>query len=281
MMIWKYLKKKEGIVKDNDIDREGIDEGSCGQINWPVTCLLFSKKIDNVIWALPKWVYDNNAKFNQALIIDKNKQKPKYIRSNKEDKDEFLLSGIDIVSQEKYDNKDSYSFYHAFEFERIHVDSKNGWKNLTKSIDKYSKFILDIDLDFFVTNGDKHSIKEYKKFFYDLESHNRVHKIPGIKEPRAIHESTRESLDVKKELNKECRIIIKRVKVFLDGLTKLKNQNIIPSCISISDSCSSFFSGDIDRGVFTNEYTPKYFVPLLHILLLDGFKKIYGTNKFF
>ena len=268
----KYLLKKNG-----KIDREGIDKGSCGLIFWPVTCLLLAKGTDEVIWGTPKWVYDTDIRVKQILTTNKKNKKISYIRSENEKNDEFILNEDIIVKDEKLDEK-YYNFYHPFTFNRIKLHKKSGWNKLNKILEKY--FILDIDLDFFVSNGDKYSRGEYKKDFGDVESHNRIHDNPGITIPREMY-SDDYSLDIIKKLNKEEKIIRKRIKKFLENLQMLKNENKIPSSITISDSCATYFSGSTERSVFTNEYTPKYFVPLIHLLLINGFKKIYGNKVFF
>tara|TARA_Y100000389_G_scaffold57644_1_gene53666 strand:+ start:354 stop:1550 length:1197 start_codon:yes stop_codon:yes gene_type:complete len=267
----KYLIKKNG-----KIDREGIDKGACGLIFWPVTCLLLAKGTNEVVWATPKWTYDNDIRVKQILTTDKKNKSISYIRSENEKKDEFMYGDI-IVKEEKLDKK-YYNFYHPFIFNRIKLHKKSGWKKLNKVIEKF--FILDIDLDFFVSNGDKISLKEYKEDFNDVESHKRIHNTPGITIPREMY-SDEYSIEIIKKLNQEEKIIRKRIKHFLENLEELKNDNKIPSAITISDSCSTYFSGISDRAVFTNEYTPKYFVPLIHLLLLNGFKKIYGNKVFF
>lgn len=267
----KYLLKKNG-----KIDREGIDKGSCGLIFWPVTCLLLAKGTDEVIWGTPKWVYDNDIRVKQVLTTDKKNKTINYIRSENEKKDDFMYGDI-IVEDEELDKK-YYNFYHPFTFNRIKLDKKSGWKKLNKVIDKF--FILDIDLDFFVSNGDKIRLNEYKESFNDIESHKRVHETPGITCPREMY-SDDYSLEIIKKLNKEEKIIRKRIAKFLENLQMLKKENKIPSTINLADSCSTYFSGSTERAVFTNEYTPKYFVPLIHLLLINGFKKIYGNKVFF
>lgn len=261
----KYLLKN-----GSTLDKNGIIKGACGQIYWPVTCILLSKKVNHVIWALPNWVYDNNNGFDQVLVCSNDIIE--YIRDSSQPKDEFRLEGdINVVSQEQM-NPDLYSFYHPHRLDRIKLSRTTSWNKLTKKITT-KKFILDIDLDFFVSNGTKASINTYKKDFTDLESTGRVHGLPGKTNPRALYDD-KKGRDHHKNLRTEVALIKKRVDRFIEGLQILKNQGITPSCINISDSTTSLFSGDSSRAVFTNEYTPKYFVPLLHELLLSKIKKI-------
>lgn len=261
------------------IDEDGIASGSCGQINWPVTCILLSKAIDHVIWAMPKWIYDNNARYEQTLVCKKETDEFVFMRNadtNKKDKF-FIDEEVEYYNDGEYDSGD-YKFEHDIIFDRIKVFSISGWRKLGKSIES-DRFILDIDLDFFVTNGDKYSKKEYMTEFWDMESTGRVHTNPGITMPRMVY-SDDLSLSVAKELNKEWKKVVKRIDIFLNGLEYLKSNGIIPCCINFSDSTESFFSGNIDRAVLSNSYTPKYFVPGIHMLLYKGFIQIYGKNKF-
>tara|TARA_B100001996_G_scaffold375172_2_gene354760 strand:- start:620 stop:1345 length:726 start_codon:yes stop_codon:yes gene_type:complete len=239
-----------------------------------------SKGIDNVVWALPKWVYDDNNVFEQALVCDK-QDEFYYLRSSEENKDNFLLEDdIEIVKPKKMKDPSTFKLYHPHTYYRLRVYNDSGWENLKKIILKANDnkmFILDIDLDFFVTNGDKMSVKEYKKEFDDLESIGRVHGLPGITTPREAYNEP-EGVKYNNNLMKELKLIKKRVEIFLNGLAMLKKSGIKPCCIDISDSAPSFFSGDTSRAVLTNQYTPKYFVPVLHMWLRRGFKKLYDVE---
>ena len=255
---------------------KGVKEGACGQIYWPITCILLSKEVDHVIWCTPKWIYDDDNGFDQTLVCWKAQDEFIYIREKNQPKDNFRLKDdIVLMSEDDMSNiDDKCKFRHDHSFDRVKTHGKRGWNKLEKIITT-KKFILDVDLDFFVTNGDKVSMKEYKKEFNDIESHGRIHTTPGILTPRAVYDDPKSEIVVKL-LNREEKLITKRIEKFLSGLSQLKSQGIIPCCINISDSTPSFFSGNIERAVFTNEYTPKYFVPYIHTILINGLHKIYG-----
>ena len=264
---------RKGLLTDKGkLDRKNIQKGSCGQIYWPVTCMLLSKGIDKVIWCIPSWVYDTNlTEVEQVLVHYKKKDTFAYLRTNGSKKDEYTLD-IDIIPS--IDRKKDMDFYKLHAFSRLKVATLKGWERLSKDIGTKSKFILDIDLDFFVTNGDAYSKEEYKVDFGDLESTGRTHGVPGVTVPRAAYEDD-VSQQLTNKLNKEFGLIKKRVKIFLDGLRLLKKKGQLPCCISIADSAPSFFSGSALRSVWTNSYTPKYFIPVLRCLLRKGLKKIY------
>ena len=260
-----YLLKNGKTLNEN-----GIIKGACGQIYWPVTCILLSKQVDHVIWALPKWVYDDDKGFNQVLVCQGDSIE--YLRSKKEEKDKFRLDGDVSVVDEEDLNPTLYTFYHPHKLNRLKLATKTGWRKLEK-IMTTNNFVLDIDLDFFVTNGDKVSLTRYRKDFMDLESTGRVHGLPGKTNPRTLYDDDK-GRSFAKQLKAEVKLIKKRVEIFLNGLEMLKDNGIKPSCINLSDSTCSLFSWNYKRAVFTNEYTPKYYVPFLHKLLLDGFKKL-------
>jgi hypothetical protein len=264
---------KEGLLTaKGKLDYKNIRKGSCGLIYWPVTCMLLSEGIDNVIWCMPSWVYDTNFSTpEQALVHYKKEDKFAYLRAEGGKKDDYALD-VDILPD--IDRTKDMDFYQAHEFSRLKVTTTKGWERLSNAIGSKSKFILDIDLDFFVTNGDAFSKEEYQDDFGDLESTGRVHGVPGITVPRAAYEDAA-SQQLTKKLNKEFGLIKKRVQIFLRGLASLKKRGQIPCCISIADSAPSFFSGSTSRAVWTNCYTPKYFVPVLRYLLGEGLKKIY------
>jgi len=267
--------KQHLLNNKNKLDYNKVIAGSCGLIYWPVTCLLLSEGVDNVVWCMPSWVYDSNyTNQEQALVHYKKGDEFVYIRPKKSKKDDFLIEG-DVRLLPAIGKTKEMDFYQPHEFSRLKVSTSREWKLLSNLIGDKSRFILDVDLDFFVTNGDKFSKKEYQEDFGDIESTGRVHAIPGITEPRAAYADSNSSVVVS-DLNTEFGLVKKRVDVFLRGLAYLKKKGKRPCCITLSDSAPSFFSGSTSRAVWTNSYTPKYFVPALRYLLMKGLKRLYN-----
>lgn len=266
--------KTNGLLKNGKLDEDGIAKGNCGQIYWPITCMLISKGIDQVIWAMPNWVYDDDNGFTQHLISKTPSQGFVYYRDEDQPKDNFIMEGdVEIVSSNKIEDS-SFLFDHEFRFDRLKVIDRKSWTKLGRIIDD-KHFILDIDLDYFVTNGDVCNKAEYQEEFYDLESTGRVHDMPGMRTPREAYTDD-VSEEAKKALRKEWKMVEKRIQTFLSGLAELKRKGITPCCIDISDSAPSFFGGQPESGVLSNNYTPKYFVPAIHFLLYKGFEKLYS-----
>lgn len=257
-------------AKNTCLNIKEIKNGACGMINHPVTCMVWIGHVDKVVWCMPKWVYDNDNKFEQALVI--NGKDMFYIRDNEQPKDEYIMTDTTkIVSKNKL-NSSLYDFYKSFILYRKHVIDMKGWKYLNTIIDKY--YILDIDLDFFACEGEKLTKKEYFKYFGDLCSIGRISGYPNLLTPRDERDNY-ESKVLNKLLNKEANLIYKRITDFLNGVKFLKSKGKIPCMINISDSAASFFSGLNSRAVITNSYCPKYLVPFIHFYLITGLNKIF------
>lgn len=260
------------------------EKGSCRKINYPVTCMLLSKKVNKVFWLMPAWVYDDNRHYEQYLAACKKDVRGicwssdiLYLRQRGQVKDNFMLTpDVEIVDKE-FLTKKYFSFLHKFDFYRQHTDKLIYWKKLAEAIKPDKYFILDIDLDYFVTNGDKVTRAIYMKDFNDIESFKRTHIMPGVISPQELYEDVF-AQKIKKMINLEVKAIDCRIKVFLRGLAYLKKQGIKPSVINFSDSSPAMLTADHTRASYTNNYCPKYFVPYLHTKLIRGFKKLYPNN---
>jgi hypothetical protein len=273
------------LTESGKFNIESLDK-VCSAIDLPVSCILLTKLVNNIIWAVPTWVYDTNGTWNQYAAYSKRtikdvcvKNKFTFLRDNsyKLGKDKFPIGCLKEDVDPKYIKSENFEFLYPFKFSKVHPKDLDGWKKLYEFLEpkKYgNKFILDIDLDYFACNGNNITRKRYMDTYEDLQSTGRVHGIPGIKTPRSMFEDKDgESCII--NLNKEVKLIKKRVKLFLSGLKYLKKNGLTPSVIDISDSTMSLFSGNFDGALFTNEYCPKYFVPYIHYLLLSGFSKLY------
>ena len=266
---------------DMNIETPAAKNQECNQINHPVTCAVLYGCANQVIWAMPKWIHDSNMGFDQVLVRKGNTIH--YLRSENSKTDKFILDDdVLLVPDKKLKEKSlkKYDYYTRMRFDRQHIDTPEDWKILRKIIkpkrgkeNTLTHFILDIDLDFFAANGDKISLDDYLENFDDVESYGRVHGLPGIYNPRKVYI---DEIETTKALQKEEKHIKARIKRFLKGLTYLKRNGITPCVINISDSCASLFSGSPERAIYTNEYTPKYFVPFMYSLLIPGFIKLYN-----
>ena len=261
------------VTKRGGLRVSAVNKGACNRIYLPVTCLVLDGSISDVIWAFPKWVYDNDAAYTQAIVLTKEREF-KWIRPDYSPKDEFL-GDVEIVPEKKM-NRSLYSIFREIEFHRIKASSAKGWTKILEALPG-KHFILDIDLDFIVCNGDLFSKSEYMNTLGDIQSHGRVHEFPPITTPREMFQHQD---DVVGMLNRELHYITQRINTMLDGLEKLKKHGKVPSVINLSDSSASFYSGDPERAVITNQYCPGYFVPYIHFMLIPGLHRLYGPRAF-
>ena len=268
------------ITNSGEFNEEAFND-VCGAIDLPVTCILLSKSVNNIIWATPEWVYDEDGTWEQYAAVSiktikgiSNKNEMVFLRDKDSEKDNFPLGGL--VNHIKLENidKSKFSLLHPFRLSRVHTHNISGWKKLYKALNGSKEFILDIDLDYFCCNGNKITKKYYMKTYEDVQSTGRVHGIPGIITPRSMYEDD-EGIKYTKNLKDEAILIKKRVDMFFNGLKYLKSLGIVPSVIDISDSTMSLFSGNFDGAIFTNEYCPKYFVPYIQFMLMKGFSDLY------
>ena len=112
---------EDKLLKKGCLDKNGIKNGSCGQICWPVSCLLLSKSIKHVIWAMQRWNYEDDNEFEQSLTCSK-KNVYMYKRDIYQNKDKFISDDyVKIVKNNEM--KDTYKFFHPMYFNRIKVDN--------------------------------------------------------------------------------------------------------------------------------------------------------------
>jgi hypothetical protein len=209
------------------------------------------------------------------MDIECSKNNITYLRSNKTN-DPWQDSCVQLVPDEIL-KPENFNFYHPFLFNRLHFDTLDSWKRMREIMGKETKFVLNIDLYFFVCNGKELTKKQYQKEFEDIRSPYRTTGLPEINTPRQQYDTVT-GRKFQKKLSKESNEIKKRVNRFLRGLAYLKKEKRMPSVINLSDSTPSLFSGDINRAVFNNNYTPKYFVPYIHLLLISGLHELYGNG---
>lgn len=253
----KYITKAQDIVWD---------------IGSAISGVLMTTGPQNYIWCMPEWVPDSY--MNIPYSIKYNKEEVLLITNDEKYKDEPLC---DLVySSKKFeDNKNIYAKVQTGkEFK------SKGYKNtLNKLIDilgKNEEYILDIDLDYFVCNGQKFEKEEYFKEPYDLVSKNRTKTIIVNEDnPRDTTENTQELKKYNDMLKKELYEIKKRVSKFFRLIAGLKKRGYIPSHISISDSTNLEFSELCHCNSVSNGYVPKYFALFLNRKIQKGLRKLF------
>jgi hypothetical protein len=159
-------------------------------------------------------------------------------------------------------------------------DMKKYYKTLREAIRKngYS-YILDIDLDYFVCNGQPINDKYFKEPF-DVQSSNRTHKI--IFNQHIPRENMYNSVELSRystKLNREVQQINYRIKHFLKLIKKLKKDGYVPRYISICDStniefekCRGFLNPDCSS--VSNGYLPINLALFVHTKVVHGLLQI-------
>ena len=150
------------------------------------------------------------------------------------------------------------------------------WRKIGKALT--DTYILDIDLDYFCSNGiDSFEKKEYNKTGYDVYSHGR-HNIPDFTMyPRAISDPKRNEKANKSTMKSkaEVKLIIQRINEFAKGIKALKTMGKIPSVISISDSTGVNFT-ETEYFSASNEYLPRYYALFVHMFVVNKLKDIFN-----
>lgn len=248
-----------------------LDEAQ--KIVWDIgaaqTGILFTQGPRDMIWCLPKWVPDKQVEI-------------KYIV--KSGKRNLLLTALESLKGVK--NMDEWGYTespseNANIFKKLQTGklTKKGYKTLKSSIEKNgNKYILDIDLDYFVCNGKKFT-PSYFTESYDLESHHRTQEREINQDfPRNALENSNELRRYSNALKRELLIVDLRVGTFLKTLWELRKDGLTPSIISICDSTNVLFDKCESCNSVSNGYVPTYLALYLHTKLITGLEKIF-TKK--
>jgi hypothetical protein len=256
----KYLVEAQKLVWDIGAAKSGV---------------LFTIGIHNLVWGLPSWVPDKQISINYII---------------KETKRNLHLTSLDDLSHKK--NMDEWGYTQTTSksksknFYKIQTGrlTKKGYSRLRDALKNGSNknYILDIDLDYFVSNGEPFT-KRYYEDSYDLCSYYRTKDtIANQKFPRNALESSRDLDKYNKDLISELKIIDVRIKIFFNILKKLKKESLTPSLISICDSTNVIFNNcnelEPDCNSLSNGYLPMYFALYIHNKIDRGLRKLISKN---
>ena len=283
-------------------------------IGAPMTAHMIANHANNLIWAIPAWLKEpernceifltafnndtqqrkiNNTLYRKMMkykddssvyfIFDKKYKQfggpdANYISPNKAERASLdnirnLLEQTNDVSSLDPEARRLFSIFEKFNLKLIRPDaSKNGWEKIAQILSK--KYVLDIDLDYFVCNGfETFDKEEYYQDAYDVRSARRVLIGDLSINPRAVYDNDLyESLT--KRMKTEITEIKKRIKKFLKGITYLKKKGCVPSLISICDSTGAEICPK-KYFTFGNEYVPRYYAYWLHQEVQSGLSKIF------
>lgn len=228
-----------------------------GSVLYPITFPY--EKNNGIITISPEW---SNFEFiNNYLYIDKNIEN----FNNCFFSDQTIkLPGINQINATNSFEKIDYTMCSLTTFNNI---------DKTKISDN---FILNIDLDYFCTNGeDPHDIDSISEGT-DYSSYNRtIFDYNHLKNQKYVNE-------VGNNLCKEFQDIRKRINDFIGICLELKKNGKVPSMIILSDSTENNFTDitnihDYDTCCkTTNNFTPKYLILWIKTTVYNHLKAIYN-----
>jgi hypothetical protein len=277
---------------DQLYDKNRIKTNKIATVIWDIgaaiTGMQLVTKTHDIIWVMPKWVpWGNIIKRDMWLgVVKKTKRKvhwtslsnfanyAQYFHNSQytKKKSDNLSIGLEMNKIPTSSQiKKTMNKWNKFYFSRVHTDgSTPNWNRLIELIDG-NEFILDIDLDYFVTNGAPFR-KKFWEDNYDLQSDLRFPFPNDITVPRNVYENKEKwQNDLSKEMNK----INKRIKNFEYGMRLLKNNDKKPCFISMCDSTGISFTSCNKCASVTNEYVPIYLALYVHTEIYNILKRVW------
>ena len=235
-----------------------------------ISGVIMTTGIQNYIWCMPEWIPDPDVDIEYFLKQNKSNISM-YTNDEKIEYDDELL---DVYYTKKYKNDDLNKKYYV----KIQTGIKDQQKKIIETIKKgdTDSYILDIDLDYFCSNGSKLVKTEYYDKQYDVSSIERTKKIIINEDnPRNYYEESDDYDVYKGNLDNELKLINKRIKFFLSFIKKLKNRGYTPSLISICDSTNIEFSLCTNCNSKTNGYVPRNLAFIIHKKVYEGLLEIF------
>jgi hypothetical protein len=158
-----------------------------------------------------------------------------------------------------------------FSYSQTRGETQKQWCALARELGP--QFILDVDLDYFVTNG----VQTADHTDMERRSPQRVGRCNLTQAPRYRFDDTREMRRRSTAMQREHRAIDRRLDTFLRGLRHARQCGSVPVLISLSDS-SSIISG-LHAGVsWNNDYLPAQWALYVRTRLLRGLHAIYAKD---
>ena len=217
---------------------------------------------------MPKWIPDPNLK--TTYFIKDNKNTINLYTNDVKMEDDDL---VDLTYLNKYKNQDKKEKNYI----KIQTGKDSNKKIVSNLVEEFGNtYILDIDIDYFVCNGQKLKRKVYYNDQYDVSSTNRTNTIIiNENSPRDFYYESKELIKFQKELTKEIQLVNKRINKFLSLIKSLKNKGCTPSHISICDSTNIEFSMCKNCNSLSNGYVPTNLALIVHDKVFKGLKDIF------
>lgn len=249
----KYIEKAQKLVWDIGSAKSGV---------------IMTTGPKDIVWCMPSWVPDKEEEieyFIKQNKINLSLQTADYIN----DIDFTIVKKVPEI----YDNSSLLKIYKKVQTGKF---SKKALKSIVDMIKMNgNKYILDIDLDYFVCNGEKFD-KSYFNIPYDLQSTYRTEKIDfNQHSPRYKNLLNKELIEYDQHLKKEIKKIDKRIYNFLKLIKNIKKLGYIPCLISMSDSSNVLFTECDTCNSVSNGYVPSHLALYVHMKVVKGLSNIF------
>lgn len=223
------------------------------------------KSNKGIVWLTPDWVKEPLCESKNKITTTKNTC--------------TFIGKCPVNFPVKIDEKELTQVIYNEENKKLNIMTSN-IKFKDKIINNISdNYILNIDLDYFVTFGSD----SYLPGGLDAISDNRT-----IFDSSFILKNQMKYNYIANELDVEMDLIRKRIDDFLDLIISLKNKGKIPKIIIICDSTRVDFTNDQlgqefmtkNESELTNEFTPKYLTFWLHNTIHRHLELIFDINMY-
>jgi len=233
-----------------------------------VTGVFLTTGTKDTIWNMPNWIPDKQTNINYFF-----KKHPNYISINTNDNIKSIHN-LEEFTYDKNPNTNQQNVYAKIQAGKL---SKEGLKNMINVISKNgNKYILDVDLDYFVCNGQPLN-KSYIHDSFDVSSFYRSAFVDfQAKYPRDEPFENLELIKYENHLKKEIIYIDLRIKHFLRVVRYLKKKQFTPSHISICDSTNVHFNGCETCNSIGNNYVPLNLALYVHTRVMIGLHNIFN-----
>ena len=240
-----------------------------GEVVWDIGAamsgILLSTGIRDQIWIMPSWIKNTTGVWEYAI---------NYKKQNRV----YSADDCSDMTNMPFDKRKTWVSNEGEDialYSRQHFNNKSQWKKVYEFISENSnKYILDIDLDYFICNGTPYN-DSYLEENYDVSSYYRTQEVEMIRTPRFVYEDSNSDYKrYSKKLTKEIHEVDKRIKQFLKGLKYLRQKGLVPVLISISDSTSANFSSCTSCSSVSNSYVPRLLALYIHNKIIKGLCRV-------
>jgi len=228
-----------------------------------VTAYLALGGLRDVVWLHPAWVRARPAhRTPVALVRERGRLTYRAERGS------GLRAGLRLAALRPQDDQ-------IFRYTQLRARTRGQWERLRSALGE--RFVLDIDLDYFVTNGVENHGGVYES---EARSPLRRRRCRITQAPRQYSASTAEMSRRRRQVHAELRAIDERIRSFASGLRQLQRRGCVPTLVSLSDSAATL--GGLTDGIsWSNNYTPAHLVMYVKTRLLRRLRRLYGGAEEF